>query len=338
MKTVFVTGANGLLGTNLILTLLDQGYDVKALVRNKRRFIHINHSNLQIIEGNLSDWHILNTEIAHCNYVVHIAANTNQNLLSLDDYYPANIAGTQNIISACEQNKIEKLVYIGTANTFGYGSLSDLGDETKPMKYPYTQSLYAQSKKQAQDIVDAASTKVNITTISPTFIIGPHDSKPSSGRIIRSVLNKKIAFYPSGGKNFIHVKDVVRSIILSFRNTSSGNQYIVANENMSYHEFLSKVITTNRQNTVLIKLPDVVLGLIGLLGNMARFLKVKTDISSVNTKILTVKNYYSNHKAKTELMMNFTPIEEAIDEALHYFNSDNPFLISSNKNKNRKSC
>ena len=35
MKTVFITGANGLLGTNLTLKLLEEGYGVKALVRDK---------------------------------------------------------------------------------------------------------------------------------------------------------------------------------------------------------------------------------------------------------------------------------------------------------------
>jgi len=39
MKSVLVTGANGLLGTNVVLELLGRGYAVKGLVRSRRRSI-----------------------------------------------------------------------------------------------------------------------------------------------------------------------------------------------------------------------------------------------------------------------------------------------------------
>mgnify|MGYP000689706787 CR=1 FL=1 len=135
---------------------------------------------------------------------------------------------------------IEKLIYIGTANTYGYGSLDALGDETKPMRYPHTQSLYAQSKAEAQKCIDDASSKINIATLSPTFMIGANDTKPSSGKLILAVLNKKIAFYPSGGKNVVAVNDVVHGIIKAFRLKESGRKLILANENLTYKTLFKK--------------------------------------------------------------------------------------------------
>lgn len=320
MNKVFVTGANGLLGTNLVLMLLNHRYNVVALVRKKNNFFNPNLNNLQLIEGNLSETKKLSQEIATCKFVVHIAADTSQNLLRLKEYYRANVQGTKNIIDACTKKNVEKLVYIGTANTFGYGSLLDLGNESKLMKYPFTKSLYAQSKKQAQDIIDKASSELNITTISPTFMLGSYDTKPSSGRIILTVLNKKIMFYPLGGKNFIHVNDVAKSIIKAFDVKQSGHKFILSNENMSYKAFFEKVILLNNQKTRLLPTPNILLNFIGLFGDFLRLLKLKTDISSVNTKILTIKNYYSNNKAKNDLEIKFTSIDMAIIDALEFFN------------------
>lgn len=319
MDKVFVTGANGLLGTNLVLKLTKQGFTVCALVRNKNSFIKPNLKNLTLIEGDLGNLKQLKNQMKGCQYVVHIAANTSQNLLKVEDYYETNVQGTQNIIGACIENQIKKLIYIGTANTYGYGSKSNPGKEEYPMKSPFTKSLYALSKNQAQKIVDKAVIQLNITTLSPTFMIGAYDSKPSSGRIILMALNKRFVFYPSGGKNFVHVSDVANAIIKAFDLNQSGQKYILANENISYKDFYQKVVSLNNQNTILIPVPDFLLRFIGLIGDFLRCLEIKTDISSVNTKVLTINNYYTNTKVKEELEIKFTSIEEAIVDSLEYF-------------------
>ncbi|TRX71449.1 NAD-dependent epimerase/dehydratase family protein [Carboxylicivirga sp. M1479] len=323
MDKVFVTGANGLLGTNLTLLLLQQGYSVIALVRRKSSFIKPNLDKLTLVEGELLDGEKLKNVTQSCRYLVHIAANTSQNLLKLDDYYEANIQGTENVIQACIHNNIKKLIYVGTANTYGYGSLDEPGSESNPMKHPFTKSLYAMSKKQAQDMVDKASSQLNITSISPTFMLGSYDTKPSSGRIILMALNKRFVFYPSGGKNFVHVCDVAKAIIKAFDIKASGQKFILANENLSYKAFYKKVLSLNKQKTSLIYMPDILLRIIGLLGDCCRSLRIKTDASSANTKALTICNYYSNKKAKNDLNMEFTSIDKAIADSLKYFNQKN---------------
>ncbi|NOU45675.1 MAG: NAD-dependent epimerase/dehydratase family protein [Bacteroidales bacterium] len=267
----------------------------------------------------MQDLRELTKQIKGCQYVVHIAANTSQKLLKLEDYYETNVLGTQNVIDACIENHVKKLVYIGTANTYGYGSISNPGNEEQPMKSPFTKSLYALSKNQAQRIIDKAATRLNITTISPTFMLGANDTKPSSGRIILMALNKRFVFYPSGGKNFVHVSDVADAIIKALSLKQSGQKYILANENLSYKDFFRKVVSLNNQITTLIPIPDFILRFIGLIGNFIRMLGIKTDISSTNAKVLTINNFYSNKKVKQEFEIKFTPINKAIVDSLEYF-------------------
>ncbi len=319
MDNVFVTGANGLLGTNVVLKLLEQGFPVTALVRKKSSFIQPDLEKLTLVEGDLLHTEQLIQAMKGCRYVVHIAANTSHNLLKLEDYYPSNVLGTENVVNACVQNQIEKLVYVGTANTYGYGSLSNPGHEGLPMKSPFTKSLYAQSKKQAQDIVDAAVSTLNITTISPTFMLGPYDTKPSSGKIILMALNRRFVVYPSGGKNFVHVSDVAQSIIKAFEIKQSGRKFIIANENLSYEDFYRKVISLTGQKTTLIPIPDFLLVCIGWIGDLSRWMRIKTDISSANMEILRVKNYYTSQKARQELNLDMTPIDQAIVDTIDYF-------------------
>lgn len=320
MDKVFVTGISGLLGTNLVIMLIERGYFVTGLIRNKSNFLKPIHRNIKLIEGDLFDLKKITNGMEGCKYVVHTAANTSQRLLKLSNYLPTNVIGTENIIKACIQTKVEKLIYIGTANTFGYGNLFELGNESKIMQAPFTKSFYAISKKRAQTIIDKSTNKLTITTISPTFMIGAYDTKPSSGKIIQLALNKRFVFYPLGGKNFVHVADVAKAIIKAFDIRQSGNKYIIANENLTYKEFYKKLFLINNQKTTLIPIPNYLLFILGLIGDFLRFFKIQTNISSTNLRILTKNSYYTNETAKNELNMKFTPITDAISDWLEFHN------------------
>jgi nucleoside-diphosphate-sugar epimerase len=230
---VLVTGANGLLATNTIIQLLDRGYLVKGLIRNKNKFISYEHPDLELFEGDITDQIDIDKATKDCDFVIHAAANTNQNQLNLSDYHDVNVKGTEFLLSGCLKNNVKKLIFVSTANTFGFGNKADPGNELKEIKYPFSESYYALSKLSAQKLLLKASKKINVVVVNPTFMLGAFDSKPSSGRIILMGLKKFLLFYPPGGKNFIHVKDAAHGIINAIDKGKSGEAYLLANENIS---------------------------------------------------------------------------------------------------------
>jgi len=317
MNTVFVTGANGLLGTNLVLELLSRSYAVKALVRDKRRFIEYTHPNLQLVTGDIRDRHSLQNGMQNCTLAVHTAADTSQKHLKLQDYEPVNLQGTKNVLEVCRAMNIQKLVYIGTANTFGYGTAQDPGNEERPPSPPFTGCLYAQSKIRVQEMVDAAARNgMNVVTVSPSFIIGPHDYKPSSGRILRMALNRKIVFYPPGGKNFVHAADVARGVVNALEEGQSGEKYLMVNENLTYREFFRIISRLTGRKPLMIPLSRTLLMVLGWVGDVFRKLGIPTSVSGNNMKILCIKNYYTNRKALSRFNMTFLTTEEAVRDAL----------------------
>jgi nucleoside-diphosphate-sugar epimerase len=317
MKTVFVTGANGLLGTNLVLELLRRNYAVKALVRDKKRFIDYTHPHLELVLGDVRDRNSLEKGIQDCSLAVHTAADTSQKHLKLQDYDPVNLQGTKNILEVCRAMNIQKLVYIGTANTFGYGTALDPGSEEHPPAAPFTHCLYAQSKIRVQEMVDAAARNgINVVTVSPSFMIGPHDYRPSSGRILRMALNRKIVFYPPGGKNFVHAADVARGVVNALEEGLPGEKYLTVNENLTYREFFSIVARLTGKKPLMVPLTRPLLMALGYAGNVLRSLGLPTSLSVNNMKILCIKNYYTNRKAVSRLNMTFLTTEEAVRDAL----------------------
>ena len=316
---VLVTGANGLLATNTILILLSRGYEVRGLIRDTGKFLLPHHDNLELAVGDITNPLSLEQAIAGCDYVVHCAATTDQRLLHYDDYHRINVAGTENVIQTAIKNRVKKIVYVGTANTFGYGTLVAPGNESLPPSPPFSDAWYAKSKLEGQCRVLAAADKIAVTIVSPTFMIGPYDGKPSSGAIIHMGYGKKIVLHPPGGKNFVNAEDAARGVVDALEKGEHKEAYLLAGENLTYRAFFRKLCTQTGQQTVLIRVPPSLLRMAGYLGDLLRWLGVHTALSSVNMKILCVNNYYTNKKAKAELGTAFTPIENGIDAAIAWF-------------------
>ena len=89
---------------------------------------------------------------------------------------------------------VKKFIYVSTANAFGYGTLTKLGSENEEIKVPFSKLYYALSKLKAQQSVLLRKKEIDVITVNPTFLIGPYDSKPSSGKIILLGYQKRLVF------------------------------------------------------------------------------------------------------------------------------------------------
>ncbi len=150
-------------------------------------------------------------------------------------------------------------------------------------------------------------------------MIGPYDGKPSSGAIIQMGYGKKLIFHPPGGKNFVNVEDAAAGVVDALEKGKNGEAYLLAGENLSYRQFFKKLGNQTGQRPILIQVPRFILLSAGYLGNFLRFLGIKTPLTSINMKILCVRNYYSNQKTRSELGTAFYPIENGIRKAIHWF-------------------
>ncbi len=319
MNNIFVTGINGLLGTNLCNNLLDHNFKVKGLIRDKTKFEGVKHHNLELIQGDLFD--DFTSILQNIDCIVHIAAITDQNLNNYSPYWKINYNATMQLFHTAIKAKVKRFIFVSTANTIGYGNLNDLGSELNGIKSPFKFSFYAMSKLEAEQQLLQNKKKIDTIIINPTFMLGAFDTKPSSGKIILMSWKKKILFYPPGGKNFVHVRDVSNGIINSIHKGISGEKYLLANENITYLDFFKKINTYTYQSPIMIKVPKIILLIMGYLGDLLRLFNFKTNLSTINMKALCIQNYYSNKKSIKHLDLNYQPIENAIADAIQYFSS-----------------
>lgn len=320
---ICVTGANGLLGSNVVRTLISRGDDVCALVRPGANLEGLEGIAKEIVSGDILDPGFLLEQTKGCDALIHVAANTSQWPTDLHQYQRVNIDLTKSIIEITLKNTIQRLVHVSTANCFGFGTKENPGTEASPYRFSTLKSGYITSKYIAQELILEAVRIRNLpaVVVNPTFMLGPYDAKPSSGTIIRMGMNKKIQVIPSGGKNFVDVRDAAQATCNAITMGEIGECYLLANENLSYSEFFEKVNRVCSQNPLQVTLPTFLLKSAGVVGSWVNtFSSRGVSLNRTNAYLLQIGNYYSGEKARRNLQMPHTSIEEAIQSAIEWWN------------------
>jgi dihydroflavonol-4-reductase len=176
-----------------------------------------------------------------------------------------------------------------------------------------------------QHVLDAVKNNgLNAIVINPTFMIGPYDIKPSSGKVIIYGLKRGIQWYPQGGKNFVHVGDVSRGIVRALNAGKNGECYMIAGENLTHKEFFSELNKIAGRNRVQFAVPGFAFSAAG--AGVETWNKVTGQaklLNKSNSSLATIDNYYSGEKAVRELNIKPTPVKIAIEEALEWFKKEN---------------
>lgn len=318
--TVLVTGISGLLGTNLVLLLLEKGYHVKGVARNISNLPFGAHPRLMLIQSELTA--DLSAHLKDTACVIHVAALTQQNILRYDEYHRVNHTATALLAEGAIAAGVQQFIYVSTANTIGYGIHQEglTVPEDQPMRKPFTHSFYARSKAAAEAYLLQQTRRIKIHIANPTFMIGPYDSKPSSGAIILMGMRRRLLFYPPGGKNFVAVKDVAAGIEKMIHVGENGRRYVLAgNDNLSYHDFFKLLQNNTGKKQRMIPVPSLLLQLAGYVGDLFRLFNIKTSLCTNNMRILSIKNYYDNTTSVKELGLQYQDIRQTIAESVPYF-------------------
>ncbi|WP_395059069.1 NAD-dependent epimerase/dehydratase family protein [Flavobacterium sp.] len=319
---VLVTGATGLVGSHLVLHLLEQSQMVKALFRNengkqkvKSVFEYYNKQELfgkiHWCQADILDIPSLEIAFQDINYVYHCAA-----LISFDpkdegNLRKTNIEGTQNIISFCIDFKIKKLCYVSSIAALGdLAPNENIVTEESEWNPEIQHSDYAISKYGAEmEVWRAQQEGLDVIIVNPGVILGPLFWIEGSGEIYEKVKNE-LPFYTKGSTGFISVNDVVSILSLLMQSNITGEKFILISENKTYQELVFAIAETLK-----IKKPKLYVG--KLLTSfawradwfLATFFRKKRILTNDLASALHSKDVYSNEKTIKRLGYKFLEVD-----------------------------
>lgn len=242
-KKVLVTGSEGFIGSHLTERLVDLGADVTALVQYNSfnnwgwidTFDDEIKNNIEIVTGDIREYDNVKRIVKGKDIVFHLAAliAIPYSYLSPMAYVRTNVEGTTNILEACRDYDIEKIVHTSTSETYGTALYVPI-DEKHPIQ---GQSPYSASKIAADKMAESFYRSFNlpVAIIRPFNTYGPRQSA-------RAVIPTIITQIATGAKeiklgsltptrDFNYVKDIVEAFIKIVESDKAIGQVLNAGSN-----------------------------------------------------------------------------------------------------------
>lgn len=219
---VLVTGAGGFLGRHLVEALQNEGHQVTNFSRSD--YPDLEQKGIPTIKGDLKFYEDVKNACRGHDAVFHLASLVGM-WGEYNDYFQTNVEGTRNIINACKESGIKKLIYTSSPSVvFGKTDLCGI-DESNPYPKRYL-NHYAKTKAMAEkEVLKANDDSLATCALRPHLIFGPGDTHlfPRLVEMAKKGRLKQIG----EGKNkvdIIYVKNAVDAHLQAFEKLSIGSE------------------------------------------------------------------------------------------------------------------
>lgn len=319
----FVTGATGFIGSHVVRLLRLRGDRVRILARNSSRKANIEGLDCEVVIGDLKDSVSLLRCVQGCERVYHVAADYRLWARNPQDIYDNNVAGTRNLLSACCEAGVQKVVYTSTVGSIGMRKVGPPADEESPVTLDDMIGHYKRSKFMAEQVArEFAASGLPVVIVNPTTPVGAGDIKPTpTGKMILDFIRGRMPAYVDTGLNIVGVEDVARGHLLAEEKGQVGERYLLGGENWSLEEILDSLAHISGRLTPRVRIPWFVAYMAGFMDSivMGSILRREPIIPLEGVKMARYKMYVSSEKARRELGYDPRPVHHALREAVEYF-------------------
>lgn len=325
---VLVTGATGFLGHWMTRRLLDEGFEVRVLVRSRNKVDELHGLKVEIVEGDVTHLPSLVDATRNVGGVFHLAGLIAYSRAQRRAMEQVNVQGTKNVVSAIQQNGQARLLHLSSVTAVGAGfTKNEVLDETSKFNLHHLNLGYFETKHDAEVAVfDAVRAGIlDAVAINPSTIYGPGDAKKGSRGAQLKVARGQFPFYPPGGVNIVHVDDVVDLCVRAFRHGTAGERTIACGENLTIQDTFERIAKIAGVKPPSWALPKVALFGLGKIGDALEMMGSKGPINSENAWTAVLYHWFSHEKATREFGFQPRPAQEALEASLRW-SRDNGYL------------
>ena len=240
---ILVTGGTGLVGSHLLLQLVQDNDKIRAIRRSTSSLHHVRYvfslynrdaeklfEKIEWVEADMEDKESLHNAFAGISFVYHCAAAVSFDPGKKYDMIRNNVEGTANLVNACLENEIEKLCYVSSTSSLGSAPEGDLITEdmiwdASRYRTSYSISIF----KSEMEVWRGITEGLKAVIVNPSIIIAPGNWERSSSRLF-SLVWKGLKYYSEGVTGYVDIRDVITAMIRLMETNVSGERFTVSSE------------------------------------------------------------------------------------------------------------
>lgn len=299
-----VTGGTGFLGRHLVEELLSRGERLRILTTGIAPD-WLMHADVELVGGSLTEPEVAERAVAGVQRVYHLAGRVSRNREDARAMYAVHVDGTRHLCEAARAEGVGRIVLASTSGTVAVAADDTPRDESAPSplaviaRWPYYASKHYQEQT-ALAICAAGGPELCI--LNPSLLLGPGDDRLSSTEDVLKFLRRDIPVVPSGGINFVDVRDVAQAFVAAMERGRPGERYLLGGPNWRFSEFFGRLERLTKIAGPRLRAPDR-LAVFGskLLDGVFRRLDRVSPIDPVSVEMAGYYWYVDDSKARSEL-------------------------------------
>ena len=304
-----ITGATGFIGGRLARQLAREGHPVRCLVRERSDTSPLDELDVQIAVGNLTDARSLARAVEGCSCVLHCAALVSD-WATVEEIAAANVAGTRNLLRACADASVRRLVHFSTTDVYGHPGGTGIDEAYAATRFA---NWYAQTKRDAEAevrrVMDAGA--LDTVVLRPATVYGP-GSQDVIGEIAKAIRARKMLLIDAGRAiaGLCYVDNLIDAALLALGHPAAPGQAFNVSDGLSitWRQFTDDLAEGLGCPRVRWSLPYRLANGIGFsLEHGYRFMRATTGLgvapllSRQAVQVLGIDQNFSNRRARETL-------------------------------------
>lgn len=320
-----VSGATGFIGSAVVRKLLADGRPVRALVEpgaSTENLDALPRGDVERMTVDVCDLEGMRRALAGAEAYFHLAAVYRVWTPDPRAIYRVNVEGTTSSLLAAQAASVKRVVYTSSIAAVGLRDDGRPSDETVEFNLWSIANEYLLTKMLGERVALRFAGVLPVVVVNPAFPFGPGDIAPTpTGKIILSILRGEVPGTGAGGFCAVDVDDVAAAHVAAETRGRVGERYILGNHNVTFTAFCELVARLGGVAPPRLHIP----GWVGR--GLAAGMELWSDHVSHTEPRATVKSlaylqrnvWFDSTKARTELGLAATPLEDSVRRAITWF-------------------
>lgn len=317
---VLVTGASGFIGGAVVKRLLEEGFQVRALVRPSSPRDNLPPS-CEIVEGDVTDRDSIGRAMAGVGSLFHLAANYRLWAPDPEPVLRVNVGGTEIVMREALRAGVKRIVHTSSVATLA--PADNLCTESSRLAPEGAMGVYKRSKILSERLVERLVEKEGLPAVivCPSAPLGAGDLRPTpTGRIVAEALRGGMPAYVDTGLNIVHVDDVAAGHVAALRFGEIGERYILGGENLTLRELLIEISRITGRPAPRVRLPYRPLIPLAYANELvARLAGSEPFLNRESLRLSAMRMFFDDAKARRALGYETRPAALAVAAAVRWF-------------------